>query len=124
MVINASQQFGRLGEALAIRHLKKNGYHILARNYRNCFGEIDIVATQGDTIVFVEVKARSSSRFGPAKGAVNRVKQQKISRVALGYLKEMRQTNKSARFDVVCVDSGPKDCRVEIIANAFPLAFG
>lgn len=119
-----SQKFGRLGESLAIAHLKKNGYQILDRNYRNCFGEIDVIARQGETIVFVEVKSRSSDRFGPSKAAVDRTKQQKISRVALGYLKQKRQTDKKARFDVVCVDAGQKHCRVEIIANAFPLAYG
>jgi putative endonuclease len=119
-----SQKFGRLGESLAIAHLKKNGYPILDRNYRNCFGEIDVIARQGETIVFVEVKSRSSDRFGPSKAAVDRTKQQKISRVALGYLKEKRQTGKKARFDVVCVDAGQKHCQVEIIANAFALAYG
>jgi putative endonuclease len=120
----ASRQLGRLGEALAIRHLKKNGYQILTRNYRNRFGEIDIIARQGDTIVFVEVKARSSDRFGSSRAAVDRVKQQKISRVALGYLKQMHQMREKARFDVVCVNAGRQMPRVEIIANAFPLAYG
>lgn len=119
-----SQKFGRLGESLAIAHLKKNGYQILDRNYRNRFGEIDVIARQGETIVFVEVKSRSSDRFGPSKAAVDRTKQQKISRVALGYLKQKCQTGQKARFDVVCVDAGQKQCRVEIIANAFALAYG
>lgn len=119
-----SQKFGRMGESLAIGHLKKNGYQILDRNYRNRFGEIDVIARQGETIVFVEVKSRSSAQYGGAKAAVDRAKQRKISRVALGYLKQKRQTGKKARFDVVCVDAGQKDCRVEIIPNAFALAYG
>ena len=123
-MLNASQQFGRLGEAIAVRHLKQNGYRILARNYRNRFGEIDIVARQGETIVFVEVKARSSARFGSAAAAVDRIKQQKISKVALGYLKQMRQMDHKARFDVVCVGTGADNPRVEIIPNAFALSYG
>lgn len=123
-MLNARQQFGRLGESLAVRHLRNRGYRILARNYRNRFGEIDIVARHGDALVFVEVKARSSARFGPSRAAVDRSKQKKISMVALGYLKEHRQTDAKARFDVVCVDAGPDRPRVEVIANAFPLAYG
>jgi putative endonuclease len=119
IMLSPSQQFGRMGEALAVKHLKQNGYRIVDRNYRNRFGEIDIIAIHNDTIVFVEVKARSSSRFGTARYAVGLAKQKKISRVALGYLKQKRLTDKKARFDVVCVDSGSENTRVEIIANAF-----
>ncbi|MFO7930479.1 MAG: YraN family protein [Thermodesulfobacteriota bacterium] len=119
-----SRQFGRLGESLAVRHLKKNGYSILARNYCNRFGEIDIIARHKGVIVFVEVKARSSSGFGSSKAAVDRNKQKKISMTALGYLKENRSMDAKARFDVVCVESASIRPRVEIIANAFPLAYG
>lgn len=119
-----SRQFGRLGESLAVRHLKKNGYSILARNYCNRFGEIDIIARHNGVLVFVEVKARSSSGFGPSKAAVDRNKQKKISMTALGYLKENRSMDAKARFDVVCVDAAATRPRVEIIANAFPLAYG
>ncbi|MBS3732898.1 MAG: YraN family protein [Desulfobacterales bacterium] len=118
------RQFGQLGESLAVRHLKKNGYRILARNYRNRFGEIDIIARHGKTLVFVEVKARASKNYGPSKAAVDRAKQKKISMVALGYLKQTRNTGAKARFDVVCVDAGTDQPRVEIIPNAFPLAYG
>lgn len=119
-----SKQFGRLGESIAVGHLKKNGYRILARNYRNRFGEIDIIARHRDVIVFVEVKARSSASFGSSKYAVDRNKQKKISMIALGYLKQTRSMEAKARFDVVCVDSGSGGPRVEIIANAFPLNYG
>ncbi|MFP3980706.1 MAG: YraN family protein [Desulfobacterales bacterium] len=118
------RQFGQLGESLAVRHLKKNGYRILARNYRNRFGEIDIIARHGEVLVFVEVKARASRNYGPSKAAVDRAKQKKISMVALGYLKQTRNTGAKARFDVVCVDAGTQQPRVEIIPNAFPLAYG
>ncbi len=119
-----SRQFGRLGESLAVRHLKKNGYRILARNYRNRFGEIDIIARHGEVLVFVEVKSRSSARFGSSKAAVDLNKQKKISMIALGYLKQTRSTDEKARFDVVCVDMDSKKPAVEIITNAFPLAYG
>ncbi len=119
-----SRQFGKMGESLAVGHLKKKGYRILARNYRNRFGEIDIIARHGETIVFVEVKARSSASFGTPKAAVDRNKQKKISMIALGYLKQNRSTDAKARFDVVCVDTRSSSPRVEIIANAFPLNYG
>ncbi|MFW6081331.1 MAG: YraN family protein [Desulfosalsimonas sp.] len=119
-----SRQYGRMGESLAVGHLKKNGYRILARNYRNRFGEIDVIARHKGVIVFVEVKARSSAQYGPPKAAVDRNKQKKISMTALGYLKENRSMDERARFDVVCVDTASAVPRVEIIANAFPLAYG
>ncbi|MCF8095802.1 MAG: YraN family protein [Desulfobacteraceae bacterium] len=119
-----SKQFGRLGESLAVGHLKKNGYRILARNYRNRFGEIDIIARHREVIVFVEVKARSTINFGPSKAAVDRNKQKRISMIALGYLKQTRSTDAKARFDVVCVDTDSNRPRVEIIPNAFPLSYG
>ncbi|MCF8111638.1 MAG: YraN family protein [Desulfobacteraceae bacterium] len=119
-----SKQFGRLGESIAAGHLKKNGYRILARNYRNKFGEIDIVARHKDVIVFVEVKARSSGGFGSSKAAVDKRKQKRISMIALGYLKQTRSMDARARFDVVCVDTGTGRPKVEIIANAFPLNYG
>lgn len=119
-----SKQLGRLGESLAAGYLKKKGYRILARNYRNRFGEIDIIARHGDAIVFVEVKARSSSGFGPSKAAVDARKQKRISMIALGYLKQTRNTGAKVRFDVVCVDTDSKGTGIELIANAFPLSYG
>lgn len=119
-----SKQFGRLGESLAVGHLKKNGYRILARNYRNRFGEIDIIARHENVIVFVEVKARSSASFGTSKAAVDRNKQKKISMIALSYLKQTSNTDAKARFDVVCVETGSSGPGVEIIPNAFPLVYG
>ena len=119
-----SQQFGRIAESLARRHLKKSGYQILAQNYRNRYGEIDIVAQYGDIFIFVEVKARSSASFGSPAAAVTRDKQKKISMAALGYLKQIRRPDARARFDVVCIEGTGSRTRVDIIADAFPLAYG
>ena len=77
------QKFGEQGEALAVRHLKKAGYKIIETNYRTRLGEIDIIAKDKDTIVFVEVKTRTSVHFGSPKWAVTPQKQKKISMVAL-----------------------------------------
>ena len=74
---------GKQGEDLAAAHLADNGYRILQRNYRSVFGEIDIVAEEGDTLVFVEVKSRRSEAYGDAQLAVGPEKQRQISRVVM-----------------------------------------
>ena len=118
-----SQQYGRKKEALAARYLEKRGYRILEKNYRTKHGEVDIIAKDKDTIVFVEVKARQTLRFGNPKGAVTDDKQRKISMVALQYLKFTGQLTTSARFDVVAVHGAEDSDRIEIVKNAFELAY-
>lgn len=118
-----AQQFGKKAEDLAISRLKKCGYRIVSRNFRTRLGEIDIIARDGDTLVFVEVKARRSDRYGHPKLAVTASKQRKISMVALQYLKSTGQSGASARFDVVSVTAPSVDPKIEIIKNAFELAY-
>lgn len=122
-MLNKRQQFGQKSESIAARHLKKKGYKILEQNYRNKLGEIDIIAKDKGTLVFVEVKARKSSRFGNPKWAVTPKKQRKISMVALYYLKATNQSRIKARFDVVAISSLKNNPRIEIIKNAFELAY-
>ena len=122
-MLNHRQQFGVKGETIAARHLKKKGYKILDRNYRTKLGEIDIVARDKDTIVFVEVKARRSNQYGSPKWAVTPKKQRKISMAALFYLKETKQIRAKARFDVVSITAIEEEPRIEIIKNAFELAY-
>jgi putative endonuclease len=113
--------WGKSAEALAAAHLKKAGYRILATNYRNRFGEIDLVARHKSAIVFVEVKARRTNRYGSAKAAVTEAKKRKLSRLALAYLKETGQHQHRARFDVVAIQGSPTGPRVDVIENAFDL---
>lgn len=120
---NRRQKFGEQGEALAVRRLKKAGYQIIETNYRTRLGEIDIIAKENDTIVFVEVKSRRSVHFGSPKQAVTLQKQRKISMVALYYLKTTGRSAAKARFDVVTVISNRDRPQVEIIKNAFELAY-
>ena len=117
------QQFGSNSESLAAGYLKKNGYKILERNYRTPLGEIDIIARERKTIVFVEVKSRRSVRYGNPKWAVTPRKQRRISMVALQYLKTTRQMDNRARFDVVAVVSNRDDPQIEIVKNAFELSY-
>jgi putative endonuclease len=122
-MLNSRQQYGHKSESAAVDFLQRNGYRILTRNYRTRLGEIDIIAKDGQTIVFVEVKARRSNRYGLAKAAVTPAKQRKISMVALQYLKEARLADTSARFDVVAIYNRNNSSRIEIIKNAFELAY-
>ncbi|MBU0987891.1 MAG: YraN family protein [Proteobacteria bacterium] len=123
-MLNTKQQYGRESETIAVKHLKKNGYKILEQNYRNKLGEIDIIAKDKKTLVFVEVKARRSKGYGSPKWAVTPKKQRQISKVALYYLKATNQPKAKARFDVVAISSAPENAGIEIIKNAFELAYG
>ncbi len=110
---------GRPGEAAAAVFLRNLGYRILERNYRCPAGEIDLVAEHGDTLVFVEVKSRSSVRFGTPAAAVTRSKQRHIARAASDYLlKHREQTSRPCRFDVVALLPGRPP---ELIPDAFRL---
>jgi len=117
------QGVGRRGEDLAVEHLRRQGYNIIARNYRTRQAEIDIVARHKGVIVFVEVKARRSDGYGHPKWAVTPAKQRKISMAALTYLKQHHHIQTHARFDVVTIQNMDTTPRIEVIANAFELAY-
>ena len=122
-MLNREQKTGKKGESIATRYLRKKGYQILEQNYRTRIGEIDIIARDRNTLVFVEVKARNSKRFGHPKSAITPQKQRKISMVALQYLKITNQMRSKARFDVIAISSTPTSQNVELIRNAFDLAY-
>jgi len=124
MMQDKRKKFGKESESIAVRYLKKNGYKILEQNYRNKLGEIDIIAKDKKTLVFVEVKARRSGGYGSPKWAITPKKQRKISMVALYYLKATKQNKVKARFDVVAISSSQDNPRIELIKNAFELAYG
>jgi len=113
------RQLGDAGEDLAAAALKKQGYKILARNWVTPLGEIDLIARQGKTYVFIEVKTRRGERFGAPQEAVHPAKQQKLRRLADYYLKQKRLEEVAMRFDVVAIVIGEDGTQVEIIKNAF-----
>jgi putative endonuclease len=115
------KELGKRGEEIAIRFLKKKGYHILLTNYVCKMGEMDIIAREKDTLVFIEVKTRTSTAFGPPQLAVNLTKQMQLSKVALYFLKEMRLEEVKARFDVVAILVRPRGEEIELIKDAFDL---
>ena len=107
------------GEAIAADYLIKHGYKLVERNFRCSIGEIDLVAWEGETLVFVEVKARSSSRFGDPAGAVTPQKQEKINRVALVYLQQKKLLTSLCRFDVVAIVKEGRGVAITLFQNAF-----
>ena len=94
---------GDRGERAAVRYLKKQGFRIIAKRYRNSFGEVDIIAQDGKATVFVEVKTRTSTNDGQPFEAVDLRKQEKITRIALAWLKKHDRLEQPARFDVVSI---------------------
>lgn len=92
---------GISGETLAVEYLKEKGYIVLQRNYTCPVGEIDIVCKKDDMIIFVEVKARETLKFGYPREAVTPYKINKIRMVASNYLKQKRLVNQKVRFDVI-----------------------
>jgi putative endonuclease len=114
---------GKLGEDLARERLKDLGYRILKTNYRCSLGEVDVVARDGDVLVFIEIKTRKNESLGQIKEAVNRRKQSKLSKVALAYLKSNNLWGSKARFDVVSIRLIDGKKEIEIIKNAFELAY-
>ena len=118
----ARQALGKAGEDLAVRELERRGYAILARRYRRRCGELDIVARDGPSVVFVEVKTREGCEFGTGSEAVTGVKRRRMASVALDYLMRHRLTGQPCRFDVVSIDMSHGDPRVEVYRNAFDVA--
>jgi putative endonuclease len=110
---------GRRGEQVAARHLKRCGYLILARNYRAAGAEIDLVALDESTLVFVEVKFRLGSGFGTPAEAVDLEKRERIRRAARAFAEWRGVPDLPARFDVVAISGAGRFSRLELIKNAF-----
>jgi putative endonuclease len=122
-----AETFGNRGEAEAAKFLQGLGYQIVDRQLRSRYGEIDLIAIDGRAVVFIEVKTRSSTEAGHPTEAVTPLKQQKITRSALAFLKKQRWLNRSARFDVVSIvwPKPNESPRIDHYKNAFePPGFG
>ena len=112
---------GSQGERRAESFLAKRGFQILARRVSNPFGEIDLIALDGDTVVFVEVRTRRSLDAGHPAESITQEKVEKLTRAALAYLKQNRLLERRSRFDVVAV-TWPENSRtpqIEHYRNAF-----
>jgi putative endonuclease len=117
--VNGRAVTGAAGEALAAAWYEARGYEVLARNWRRREGELDLVVRTGRTVVFCEVKTRTSDRFGTGAEAVTESKQRRMRRLAARWFAELTpavgRRSLGARFDVVSVDGGT----VEVIEGAF-----
>jgi len=117
---DARRALGALGERLAERHLRQLGYRILARNLRWRDGELDLVALEGDALCFIEVRARSSRRFGAAEESIDARKRSRIVRAARRALAEHRWPRHGRlRFDVVAIDAAHEPPKLRLLRDAF-----
>lgn len=119
-MLNRRQLLGKNGEVIAATYLQKRGYKIIGKNYHCKFGEIDVIAFDGDCLVFIEVKTRSSTSFGTPAAAVDFRKQKQISKAAHAYLRDKQMMDCNTRFDVVGITvQNKKPPKVELFTNAF-----
>ena len=114
------RQTGMLGEKIACDFLGKNGYEIIANNYRCPDGEMDIIARERDTLVFIEVRTKRSRVFGSPEESITPLKKEKLRAVAEHYLQSLNSLPVSWRIDLVAVEMDWKNkvTRIEIIENA------
>ena len=108
---------GRAGEVKAAEFIKSKGYKIIKTNYKTALGEIDIIALDGDVLVFIEVKTRSSDEYGAPSEAVNIKKQEKYYKTATYYLQREKKLNSPCRFDVIEIENG----QINHIIDAFSM---
>jgi putative endonuclease len=110
---------GKTGEDLACEELERRGYAIVARRYRRRGGEIDIIARDGPTMVFVEVKAREGREFGEPAEAVTAFKRRRIAQLAADYMARRHRPDCPCRFDVISIRFGSGPPEIEIFQHAF-----
>jgi len=110
---------GDRGERVAAKSLKRKGYRILARQSRSRIGEIDLIALDSETIVFVEVKTRSSASAGHPTEAITLAKRKQLTRAALAWLKRRRLLEHRTRFDVIAITWQQGDPLIEHYESAF-----
>ena len=113
------QERGSAGELIAYRYLRRQGYKIVARNYRKRFGEVDLIGWDGETLAFVEVKSRTDHARGRPEEAVHRNKQRQICRVAREYRSRHRLHDINYRFDIVTIEGIAGQEKVDLLKGAF-----
>lgn len=113
-------RLGERGEALAWNYLKKQGYTLLEKNYRNHFGEIDVIAEKKRVLVFLEIKTRRHHHFGLPEEAIDWKKRRKLTQVAQAYLQAQGRENQPARFDVLALTwNGTEEPHFHLLEDAF-----
>jgi putative endonuclease len=117
----ATQEFGELGERIAERWLRRNGWRVVQRRFRSGHRDIDLIVERDDTVAFIEVKARRGSAFGDPVEAVNWSKQRQLARSASVWIDRHGRPSESYRFDVVGVLVEGERVRVRHVPNAFSI---
>lgn len=112
------REIGQWGEQMAADYLAGKGYRIIERNWCCAGGELDIIAAEGERLVFVEVRTRRGGRFGSAAESVTPAKQNRLIELAQTYLQEKTETPPAWRIDVVAIQLGPGRTRLNHIENA------
>jgi putative endonuclease len=100
---DAAHALGRKGEEMALEYFRRKGYRVVERGYRQFRGEIDLIAYDGPTLVFIEVKTRATTEFGLPEEAVTSMKQSQIRKIARGFLLDRRLGEPDCRFDVLSI---------------------
>jgi putative endonuclease len=116
-------ELGKFGEELALKKIRRLGYKKIICNYRCPLGEVDLIARDGDTLVFIEIKTRKGKSIECVKEAVDARKRRQLSKVALAYMKSRNCCDVKARFDVVAISLKGDKPQIEVIKNAFELAY-
>lgn len=115
------KDFGKWGEEVAVRFLIEKGFTILMRNFRAERGEIDIIAREGDWIVFVEVKTGRSAAFGPPEERITPSKQRQLYKIASHFIQQNPGLEANYRFDAIIVDGSEEQHQIRHYPNAFYL---
>jgi len=114
-----TKDLGRTGENRAVNFLEQKGFSIIKTNYRTPEGEIDIVAQDGNTLVFVEVKTRRSLSYGSPEEAVDTLKQKQLKKIAEKFISHYQLFDRDCRFDVVALHYDGNAVQTTYIPNAF-----
>jgi len=117
--MKTNRKKGELGEAQALCFLEKKGFRILEQNFRAERGEIDLIALDGKTLVFVEVKFSTQNGYGPPELRVNKRKQHQLAKIAQAYLETHPVQFEECRFDVIAIESSKNHSRIYHIQDAF-----
>ncbi len=112
-------ELGEMGELLALEYLINEGYTLLAKNYRTAFGEIDLVVSKDETIIFVEVRTRRTLSFGTPEESITRVKRERLIRLALQFCAHHYLYSQNLRFDVIAIYLDNDKPKLHHIPHAF-----
>ncbi len=113
------KELGRTGEDIALNYLENKGWKLLHKNWRNKYGELDLIMHNQDKIIFIEVRTKKSLQYGTGTESVNKTKQQKIRKLAMMFLQDKKYYNHAIRFDVVSIYFANDKINIQHVEEAF-----